>query len=117
MNLELFHPQVELVFGVTKITDFFGLTFAGGFLEISSKPHLPVPYIFGTRGLVTWYITGSQRFQIYRELEDEGKIKIQEYKLFDFWIHCGVERSAIRKLGRSQNCQFSVREMPRDVIS
>ena len=32
-------------------------------------PHLPVTYIFGTRGL-----TGSPRFQIYRELEDEGVV-------------------------------------------
>ena len=37
-------------------------------------PHLPVPYIFGTRGrsLPNILATGSQRFQIYRELEDEG---------------------------------------------
>ena len=39
------------------------------------QPHLPVPYIFETRGrsLPDRLATGSQRFQIYAELEDEGE--------------------------------------------
>ena len=44
-----------------------------------SIPHLPVPYIFGSpwvESIVTWYIglPGSNRFQRYRELEDEGML-------------------------------------------
>ncbi len=41
------------------------------------RSHLPVTYIFGTRGLVTryliyWLAKVRQRFQIYGELEDQG---------------------------------------------
>ena len=41
------------------------------------NPHLPVPYIFGSPGVESRYLIyislpGRNRFQIYRELEDEG---------------------------------------------
>ena len=43
------------------------------------NPHLPVTYIFGTWGssyLIYWQL--GAWFQIYRELEDEGKLWKQE---------------------------------------
>ena len=49
---------------------FFGGKFLGDKKPI---PHLPFPYIFGTRGysyLIYWQLGGW--FQIYRELEDQG---------------------------------------------
>ncbi len=66
-------------------------------INIYIYPHLPVPYIFGTRGLVVWYIGlhGSNRFQIYRELEDQGLLFLQ-HKMETackhvFWIFCFAE--------------------------
>ena len=44
-----------------------------------SFPHLPVSYIFGTKGrsLPDILATGSNRFQIYRDLEGEGNKNLQ----------------------------------------
>ena len=40
-----------------RCSDFFGSLFPSTLLcKAKSNPHLPVPGIFGTRGLVTWYI-------------------------------------------------------------
>ena len=43
-------------------------------------PHLPVPYIFGTRDLVNSYLIYWQLgawFRIYRELEDQGNLYLE----------------------------------------
>ena len=60
----------------TRIIPFLGSVDLRGDTVLPIDLHLPVPHIFG-RGRVSLpdiLVTGSQRFQIYRELEDQGLI-------------------------------------------
>ena len=62
-------------------------------LGVWSSPHLPVPYIFGTRGLVTWYIghwelgskyIGNWKMRVQVQFHDTSSVGVV-HKITDFY--------------------------------
>ena len=75
LKKDMLEPQHEKMQASIKYTNLSSVGSIDFYIVESYYPHLPfVPYIFGTR---SWWgpdllTAGSNRFQIFRELEDQG---------------------------------------------